>query len=95
MILIDMEMPKSCCECKIKQWDIEDDFCPFTGIICLNIGRQNNCPLVELPPHGDLIDRDALGEFPYNMDFCDGGEADEWVQMAPVIIPAEPAKEET
>ena len=41
------------------------------------------------PPHGRLIDADALGEFPYNMDFCDGYEADEWVRNAPTIIPAE------
>ena len=45
-------------------------------------------PLVEIPDHGDLIDRDELGEFPYNMDFCDGGEADEWVRNAPTVIPA-------
>ena len=48
---------------------------------------------VQVPPHGRLIDADALGSFPYNMDFCDGGEADEWVQNAPTIIPADPAEE--
>ena len=41
-----------------------------------------------IPAHGRLIDADALGEFPYNMDFCDGYEADEWVQNAPTVIPA-------
>jgi hypothetical protein len=51
--------------------------------------RGDNCPLHELPPHGDLIDRGALGEFPFNMSFCDGYEADEWVQNAPVVVPAE------
>ena len=44
---------------------------------------------IHVPPHGRLIDADALGEFPYNMDFCDGYEADEWVQNAPTIIEAE------
>ena len=44
---------------------------------------------IPVPPHGRLIDADALGEFPYNMDFCDGGEADEWVRNAPTIIEAE------
>lgn len=43
---------------------------------------------VPVPDHGRLIDADALGEFPFNMDFCDGGEADEWVRNAPTIIPA-------
>lgn len=47
---------------------------------------------VPVPPHGRLIDADALGEFPYNMDFCDGYEADEWVRNAPTIIPAEGVK---
>lgn len=47
------------------------------------------CPIIEVPPHGRLIDADALGSFPYNMDFCDGGEADEWIQNAPTIIEAE------
>ena len=54
--------------------------------------RLKNCPLVPIPPHGRLIDADALGEFPYNMDFCDGYEADEWVRNAPTIIPAEGVK---
>ena len=43
---------------------------------------------VPIPPHGRLIDADALGSFMYNMDFCDGGEADEWIQNAPTVIPA-------
>ena len=43
---------------------------------------------ITVQPHGRLIDADALGNFPYNMDFCDGYEADEWVQNAPTIIPA-------
>lgn len=57
----DMEMPKNCLECSLS--DVDDDYgrcCLFSGIACLNIGRQNNCPLVEIPPHGRLIDADAL-----------------------------------
>jgi len=45
-------------------------------------------PAITVKPHGRLIDADALGKFPYNMDFCDGYEADEWVQNAPTVIPA-------
>ena len=45
-------------------------------------------PAITIKPHGRLIDADALGKFPYNMDFCDGYEADEWVQNAPTVIPA-------
>ena len=48
----------------------------------------NGVKAIPIPPHGRLIDADALGSFPYNMDFCDGGEADEWIQNAPTVIPA-------
>lgn len=58
-----MTMPKNCQECKIKAW--EEGFnvyvCPFSGIPCLSIGRQDDCPLVELSEkHGRLIDADEL-----------------------------------
>ena len=53
----DMEMPESCFECKIKAWEegFNEYACPFSGIPCLSIGRQDDCPLVEL-----LIDGDEL-----------------------------------
>ena len=45
-----MQMPKNCLECEIKAW--EDGFneyvCPFSGIMCLSIGIQDDCPLVEV-----------------------------------------------
>lgn len=58
-----MEMPKNCLECNIKAW--EDGFnvyvCPFSGMPCLSIGIQYDCPLVGLPEkHGRLIDGDEL-----------------------------------
>lgn len=57
-----MEMPKNCWECSLS--DVDDDYgrcCLFSGIACLNIGRQDNCPLVEVKePHGRLIDGDEL-----------------------------------
>ena len=59
-----MEMPKNCCECSLS--DVDDDYgrcCLFIGIACLNIGRQDNCPLVSVPtPHGRLIDAVTLEE---------------------------------
>ena len=50
--------------------------------------EMKNCAVPVPEPHGRLIDADALGSFPYNMDFCDGGEADEWIEAAPTVIPA-------
>lgn len=51
-----MEMPKSCDECYIR----EKNTCPLTKTNVTGWGRPLNCPLVPVPPHGDLIDRDAL-----------------------------------
>ena len=70
-VIVPIEMPKSCYS--------EDEFCPFhTFVFDLNGGknictqlektasrdkRLEHCPLVELPPHGRLIDADALQKF--------------------------------
>ena len=45
-----MDMPENCIDCEIKQYDeYEDDcVCPFSGVVCLSIGRQDDCPLFEL-----------------------------------------------
>ena len=62
--VVRMEMPENCCECQLRQEDYEmgEEFCPFTGVECLSIGRQNNCPIIcSLPEgHGRLGDLDAL-----------------------------------
>ena len=59
VIIKGMEMPENCVMCSIKAWDEDGYVCPFSGIMCLNIGRQADCPLVELPEkHGRLIDAD-------------------------------------
>ena len=58
-----MEMPKNCFECEIRAYDANagEEFCPFSQIVCLSIGIQDNCPLVEVPePHGRLIDADDV-----------------------------------
>lgn len=85
-----MEMPDNCALCPM--WDAGNCLVAAEAIICEYAKRPSDCPLVPVPSHGRLIDADALGEFPYNMDFCDGYEADEWVRNAPTIIPAEGVK---
>lgn len=59
-----MDMPNHCMECELAIEDNDyDKHCPFTKVECLNIARQVNCPLIEVPkPHGRLIDADALVE---------------------------------
>lgn len=58
--------------------------------------RRDDCPLVPVPPHGRLIDANALiadvrahSESYFADDF-----AHEWVDVAPTIIPADDLKEE-
>ena len=58
------------------------------GGIILSHADIHPVKAIEVSDHGRLIDADALGEFLYNMDFCDGGEADEWIRNAPTVIPA-------
>lgn len=61
-------------------------------------GRLDDCPLIELPDHGDLIDKDALKE-----DIADKYDCETWVGIdeaikcadaAHVVIPAERSEDE-
>lgn len=93
-----MKMPQSCFDC---------DMLELSGVVgCKHAydtknsewGRALNCLLIDLPDHGDLIDKDALvdkAEF-----ICDAfsGRAGfvVWandVVNAPVVIPAERSEE--
>ena len=52
-VYIDMEMPTSCADCR------------FYGGYCYAKGDENKysklpCPLIPVPDHGRLIDKDAL-----------------------------------
>ena len=84
-----MEMPYSCAECKLVH-DLTgygDYECPL-GVGTANLERPAACPLIELPPHGRLVDADAL----FESDF--GGEPFKSVirrvlMQAPTIIPAD------
>ena len=64
----DMKMPTSCpCELIGDGYDV---YCSFAGGVpryikeydecCQNGTRPSWCPLVEIPPHGRLIDADTL-----------------------------------
>lgn len=84
-----MEMPTSCFECPLKKiWD--------DGVQCLvNKGlwmdcdsKHKACPLVPVPDHGDLIDRDAL---PENRMVFNGVRfiKERFIEEAPVVIPSD------
>ena len=85
-ILIEgMEMPTDCNDCRFAV----DGWCYAYGkpnIDALdNDGITNFCPLVHVPPHGDLIDRDEI-----KYDWDEDNQA--WgydIHSAPTIIPAD------
>ena len=86
-----MEMPKNCHECRLYEGDIY--YCSAADkeidILDSSEGKCKFCPLVPVPPHGRLIDTDAVS--------LEGGpyEYDEWCkwalgqyQDAPTVIPS-------
>ena len=70
-----MEMPPNCGHCFLRRGECKER-------IYMQY-RPDNCPLVPVPPHGDLIDRDALPT-----------SRVEWEDIvnAPTIIEAEEGK---
>ena len=88
-----MKMPKNCDNC----WAL-DDYGDYPRCLIteeqrgynfpIREKRMDNCPLVEIPPHGRLIDADALNYS--NTDYC----GNHFVYMvdiedSPVIIESE------
>ena len=88
-----MKMPKSCDSCPFRVRKRGEGFysCVITGHFPIAIGdndRSCECPLIEIPPHGRLIDADALMENAQYKGTHDIVTA--WdIVAAPTIIPAE------
>lgn len=89
-----MKLPESCydnCPCQGLHWCnvLKEITEPMTG------KRLDNCPLVEVPDHGRLIDADALRQ-----DWLENGENEyvydtnsflDSIDDAPTVIPADHA----
>ena len=66
-----MEMPKTCwdCACSIYYESQDKAMCDITDetldYILWKRERRPDCPLIELPPHGRLIDADKLSNQKY------------------------------
>ena len=93
-----MEMPRACVyrenghfiTCPL--YDI-DGYCGALNREAIHDleGRLCDCPLIPVPDHGDLIDRDAL-EVDLNIwqgDYADPAFSETAIDDAPVIIPAD------
>lgn len=105
-----MKMPSKCIECRLLRrcgkYDL-DYVCMPANVYVEDLTnayrpRPEYCPLIELPPHGDLIDRDALmkKDVPFNghWDENDGRfhcypptymQAVDDIRVAPTVISAE------
>ena len=93
-----MEIPKRCNECRFLEGDDMDGLCHaadrwldderFTWYVYeeddIDTSKPANCPLISVPDHGDLIDRDMVLEKAWDVETF--GDA---VKYAPTIIPAE------
>jgi len=108
-ILIRMEMPKSCVDCHDADLPTAIAWlgakCPWAhgiidpGVYDLRHGRHPDCPLHELPPHGDLIDIRTVLEIvmqyvPDDDGSCSKANADlrellDAIENVPAVIPAE------
>ena len=103
-----MKLPKSCEECPCSYWTegAHHDYCQALGYDSeIKYGSErklDNCPLVPVPPHGRLIDADALddiladqSEDAYNRTHAPRSweralsAMRDYLDDAPTIIPAE------
>ena len=100
-----MEMPKSCIACHLHFVEKRPEYglticCQYSdGVIswrdkAFNNGRLASCGIVPVPPHGRLIDADALLEDVRQSASEQDAENlnDWWVGEMPTIIPAEEAE---
>lgn len=103
-----MKMPKSCFECVYKHKFFSDMRCyefpdfEFDGTEKFPHmeDRSHYCPLVPVPPHGDLIDQEAfrkslidkgetIGIDGFSIDGLSADDVCYAIDNAPTIIPAE------
>ena len=87
-----LAMPDCCWNCPCL--DGEYGKCNISGEkIKIADGRLTNCPFVELPDHGDLIDRDELIERAWRLQLNTREVIAEMLNTAAVVIPAERSEE--
>jgi len=95
-ILICMEMPKTCADCHDADLPTAiawlDAKCPWAhgiidpGVYDLHHERHPDCPLHELPPHGNLISREQAFQMMLNRGYQK--EAAGVILEVPTVIPA-------
>ena len=90
-----MKMPHNCLYCPLSVLNGERLFCEITNDEVLRSKIAQGCPLVEVPPHGRLIDADEAhidaDERGFDFWACDADidSAQEFLKAQPTIIEAE------
>ena len=90
-----MEMPKNCKHCKFRKTELQEepDWCLISEESLFELA-ENDCPLVEVPPHGRLIDADKIGYHSGTWEKgCDWVMQSE-IALMPTVIPADKDGEE-
>lgn len=87
-----MEMPENCANCPICVAMPLGDYvvyhkCALLNLLASKRRRRNDCPLIPIPPHGRLIDADALLEHLGDTEYK--GAVKRVLMQAPTIIEAE------
>ena len=96
LLIKGIEMPKNCCECPINIYLCNYGYKYLIQHRELYDKRADDCPLIEVPSHGRLIDADALLNllnhcmFPSDMVTTTAVRmATNWIKDAPTIIETE------
>ena len=89
-----MEMPKTCNDCPLLDWDLSYIKC---GVVNRKFkvdeehfreSRVYDCPLIEIPPHGRLIDANEI-IIPFFENIDDENLMRKVIKAMPTIIPAD------
>lgn len=85
-----MKKPKNCHECVFGKYEV----CAINISVEKKDTITHSCPLVDVPPHGRLIDADALIKTDNMVDkmMMFGGQyvyTESEIDNAPTVIPAE------
>ena len=88
VIVTGMEMPKNCKECAlyIEGACYAKGYRDYRSI--MDTAKPDDCPLIELPPHGRLIDADKLNIHDVSpaYGFCVMGVTEEDIELAKTVI---------
>ena len=81
-----LEMPKNCLECVFyRRTDPVYDYCCISSTTPKEY-VPNDCPLVEIPPHGRLIDADAMERNLVKMQMAQKGVVGHGIRKSRAVV---------